>query len=145
MPKSIYYDENGNEQILSSSPSALSGLLDADITTPQANQVLAYDGDNWVNSDLYSTTTVGNIVFRKYGNVVTVFIATGSYTTNASGRIVIDGNTILIPSGYRPQNEFNTYETNDATRITFTASGEIILPNKISTSLYVRVGATWVI
>ena len=43
MPKSIYYDENGNEQILSSSPSALSGLLDTDITTPTANQVLAYD------------------------------------------------------------------------------------------------------
>lgn len=31
MPKSIYYDENGNEQILSSSPSALTGLQDTDI------------------------------------------------------------------------------------------------------------------
>lgn len=56
MPKSIYYDENGNEQILSSSPSALSGLLDTDITTPTANQVLAYDGDNWVNSDATAVT-----------------------------------------------------------------------------------------
>ena len=51
MSKGIYIDENGNEQILSSSPSALSGLLDTDITTPQPNQVLTYDGDNWVNSN----------------------------------------------------------------------------------------------
>ena len=55
MGKSIYIDENGNEQILSSSPSALSGLLDTDITTPTANQVLAYDGDNWVNTDVDTT------------------------------------------------------------------------------------------
>ena len=49
MPKEIYIDENGNERILSSSPSALSGLLDTDITTPSANQVLAYDGSKWGN------------------------------------------------------------------------------------------------
>ena len=57
MAKSIYIDENGNEQILSSSPSALSGLLDTDITTPQPNQVLAYDGDNWVNSNALHIAT----------------------------------------------------------------------------------------
>ena len=48
MPKSIYYDENGNEQILSSSPSALSGLQDTNITTPSAGQVLAYDNNGKV-------------------------------------------------------------------------------------------------
>ena len=48
MPKEIYIDENGTEQILSSSPSALSGLLDTNITTPTANQVLAYDNNGKV-------------------------------------------------------------------------------------------------
>lgn len=68
MPKSIYYDENGNEQILSSSPSALSGLLDTDITTPTANQVLAYDNNGKVvNSDLLDDKQE--------------WIANGSYTT----------------------------------------------------------------
>lgn len=85
MPKSIYYDENGNEQILSSSPSALSGLLDTDITTPQANQVLAYDGDNWVNSDCVklfnitkhyasgSSTDALNDLITTYGTVNMMF------------------------------------------------------------------------
>ena len=53
MPKEIYIDENGNEQILSSSPSALSGLLDTDITNPSAGQVLAYDSNGKVvNTDI---------------------------------------------------------------------------------------------
>ena len=57
MPKEIYIDENGNERILSSSPSALSGLLDTDITTPSANQVLAYDSNGKVvNKTLIKTT-----------------------------------------------------------------------------------------
>ena len=58
MPKEIYIDENGNERILSSSPSALSGLLDTDITTPSANQVLAYNGSKWGNVNLTSTPTI---------------------------------------------------------------------------------------
>lgn len=58
MPKEIYIDENGNERILSSSPSALSGLLDTDITLPtQSGQVLAYDGNGKVvNKTLIKTT-----------------------------------------------------------------------------------------
>ena len=62
MPKEIYIDENGNERILSSSPSALSGLLDTDITNPQANQVLAYDGSKWGNVD---SGNAENVVLRQ--------------------------------------------------------------------------------
>ena len=62
MPKEIYIDENGNERILSSSPSALSGLLDTDITTPSANQVLAYDGSKWGNTYPYNYSTTEKAV-----------------------------------------------------------------------------------
>ena len=76
MPKEIYIDENGNERILSSSPSALSGLLDTDITTPtQPNQVLAYDSNGKVVNTYpcnYSTTEKvvgtwidGSLVYEK--------------------------------------------------------------------------------
>lgn len=68
MPKEIYIDENGNENILSSSPSALSGLQDTSITTPSANQVLAYDGSKWVNSDIYKKgqITIGEYIAGGY-------------------------------------------------------------------------------
>ena len=45
-----YSDLSGTPTIPVNSDFALSGLSDTDITTPQANQVLAYDGDNWVNT-----------------------------------------------------------------------------------------------
>ena len=71
MPKEIYIDGNGNERILSSSPSALSGLLDTDITTPtQPNQVLAYDSN-------------GKVVNTKFA----IVSDTVSGTTNADGLI----------------------------------------------------------
>lgn len=69
MPKEIYIDENGNERILSSSPSALSGLLDTDITTPSANQVLAYDSNGKVvNTTIYKSgqITIGEYVAGGY-------------------------------------------------------------------------------
>lgn len=39
---------------------SLNDLSDTDITTPQANQVLAYDGDKWVNSnkDYYTKSEI---------------------------------------------------------------------------------------
>lgn len=50
MPKEIYIDENGNEQILSSSPSALSGLLDTAISSATQGEVLAVDSNGkWAN------------------------------------------------------------------------------------------------
>ena len=44
-----YSDLSGTPTIPVNSDFALSGLSDTDITTPQANQVLTYDGNNWVN------------------------------------------------------------------------------------------------
>ena len=61
MPKEIYIDENGNERILSSSPSALSGLLDTDITLPtQSGQVLAYDSNGKVVNKTLKTSEITN-------------------------------------------------------------------------------------
>lgn len=76
MAKSIYIDENGNEQILSSSPSALSGLLDTDITTPTANQVLAYDNNGKVVNHTPSYADLSNKPFKKLE---------GTGTTDSSG------------------------------------------------------------
>ena len=62
MPKSIYYDENGNEQVLSSSPSALSGLLDVSVSGATQGQVLTKGASSWEAStlmnipDRYATT-----------------------------------------------------------------------------------------
>lgn len=93
MPKSIYYDENGNEQILSSSPSALSGLQDTDITTPSAGQVLAYDGSKWANKGVESVTiqsdttkaTVVTVNCWKIGRIVYLRVASITPNTNYSG------------------------------------------------------------
>ena len=79
MPKEIYIDENGNEQILSSSPSALSGLQDTNISAnPSANQVLAYDGSKWGNKTFIKT-------------------AKASGTTTASG-------ALALPTGVNAEN-----------------------------------------
>ena len=86
MPKEMYIDENGNERILSSSPSALSGLLDTDITTPSANQVLAYDGSKWGNVDLQATDveySSGVTVKNKLDKQVSTLDKTNFTFTNA--------------------------------------------------------------
>ena len=54
MPKSIYIDENGNEQVLSSSPSALSGLLDVNVSGATQGQVLTKGASSWEASTLNS-------------------------------------------------------------------------------------------
>lgn len=91
MPKEIYIDENGNEQILSSSPSALSGLQDTNITTPSANQVLAYDSNGKVvNIDLIDefSTITENQTGVTLANSTFVTIASKSLT---KGYYVITG------------------------------------------------------
>ena len=47
-----YNDLSNQPTIPVNSDFALSGLSDTDITTPSANQVLAYDGSKWGNVDL---------------------------------------------------------------------------------------------
>ena len=58
-----YSDLSGTPTIPVNSDFALSGLSDTDITTPQANQVLTYDGDNWVNNTVpvKAWTSLGNL------------------------------------------------------------------------------------
>ena len=81
------YDDLTNKPTIPvNSDFALSGLSDTDITTPSANQVLAYDGSKWGNVNLptingtYTTsglTTLANITiadggYYKIGNLVIV-------------------------------------------------------------------------
>lgn len=49
MPKEIYIDENGNENVLSSSPSELSNLIDVDINNLTSGQLLIFDNGTWKN------------------------------------------------------------------------------------------------
>ena len=106
MPKEIYIDENGNERILSSSPSALSGLLDTDITTPSANQVLSYDGSKWGNSTLTTSdisdfenhNTTNPFEFYKIGHIVVCHIDTGNINFKSDNKTI----DATIPSAYRP-------------------------------------------
>ena len=59
MPKEIYIDENGNEQVLSSSPSGLSGLIDTAISSATQGEVLAVDSNGkWANVGLTSVLTI---------------------------------------------------------------------------------------
>lgn len=101
MAKSIYIDENGNEQILSSSPSALSGLLDTDITTPTANQVLAYDGDNWVNSSALDDKQDKAILSIKktFANTYTLQTCIGALITEFGANTMSFG-FVLTGSGW---------------------------------------------
>ena len=87
MPKEIYIDENGNERILSSSPSALSGLLDTDITTPSANQVLAYDSNGKVVNKDVNHTNFPNIPYniQDLANVVFGTLSSGQILSIESG------------------------------------------------------------
>ena len=99
MPKEIYIDENGNERILSSSPSALSGLLDTDITTPSANQVLAYDGNKWGNSNALSTKADKSQINDLYVVGTTDYQLPSSITVPANGYKEIGTMFPIIPSG----------------------------------------------
>ena len=85
MPKEIYIDENGNEIELGSAPSALSGLLDTDISSATQGEVLAVDSNGkWANttlqaSDFIKTDTTGSITTD----------GTGFYSITRTGNYVV--------------------------------------------------------
>ena len=119
MPKEIYIDENGNERILSSSPSALSGLLDTDITTPSANQVLAYDSNGKVvNQPIVSetfTSANANVSIGsrnqivKQGNWVYISLVITTSGSISSGSNLVQTNSINLGStDYIFGGEFNS-------------------------------------
>ena len=93
-----YNDLTNTPSIPVNSDFALSGLLDTDITTPSANQVLAYDGSKWGNVNLTSTptispstgVTIGKNSSGRIGNMIflalrlNVTVSEGAWTTVAT-------------------------------------------------------------
>ena len=95
-----YSDLSGTPTIPVNSDFALSGLSDTDITTPQANQVLAYDGDNWVNSN-----ALDNLLYSEIVTVSTISLTTWvspiAYADIAFDTTynIADGTSIIVQSG----------------------------------------------
>ena len=112
MPKEIYIDENGTERILSSSPSALSGLLDTDITTPSAGQVLAYDG----NGKVVNLTD-------------TITLTTSDFTWESANTRYVSNHTIDYYIGSKTIKLMSIYSTN----------GDAIFNARITGSNYINV------
>ena len=145
MPKSIYIDENGNEQILSSSPSALSGLQDTDIQSATSGQVLAYDGSKWANSSALEYKSGDQIVFAfqqllcridSNGKRLTVFIPlskiVNASSVSASGAyLVYDINAGSLLSVHDI--------SNDTQASTITNNG-VVLTITLTTALSVTLG-----
>ena len=84
-----YNDLSNQPTIPVNSDFALSGLSDTDITTPSANQVLAYDGSKWGN---VAPPTVTDYIK----------IDTATLTTNSNGfcNITLTGRRIIIISAW---------------------------------------------
>ena len=121
-----YSDLSGTPTIPVNSDFALSGLSDTDITTPTANQVLAYDGDNWVNTDVDTTLDTSS----------TNPIANGTVAYSLANRVQIANGTGFnithaeITNGYAQARLFDlvidcTNSNNNYKRIelNFTTSG----------------------
>ena len=140
-----YSDLSGTPTIPVNSDFALSGLSDTDITTPTANQVLAYDNNGKVvNVDLYSSVSVGDILFQKYGRVVNCNFMTGVFQIDNEGNVVINNQTVLVPSDLRPLENVSVLETSTSKRVMFTTDGKINFPNDTNTYIYIRLTATWI-
>ena len=136
MPKSIYYDENGNEQVLSSSPSALSGLTDVNVSGATQGQVLTKGASSWVATTLNiptltetttgflpeTGTTVVGFKASKLGGMI-IISATLQPTFSAVGNKDIG----TLPEGYRPSStvRFVAGNTSKDTQInaTITSAG----------------------
>lgn len=85
------------------------------------------------------TLTVDGITIQKVGNIVALSFGTSTYTTDSSGRIVIGGQTNIIPSGYRPSGTaVNFIETLTGNRMYINTAGVVTIPNAVSTSIGIR-------
>ena len=92
------------------------------------------------------TVTVDGITIQKVGNIVAVSFGTSTYTTDSSGRIVIGGQTNIIPSGYRPMGSaVNFLETLTGNRMYINTAGVVTIPNAVSTSIGIRAYAIYIV
>lgn len=100
---------------------------------------------NEVNGKLptISTTTVGNMTLYKFGPIVCCVIS-GSWETDANGRLVYDNSTAIVPVAYRPSDAINAWETNTDTRLYVNTAGVVTIPAKVSQpNLAVRCSMSW--
>lgn len=112
------------------------------------NEVLAGDctimGNKSLNAFITpSSTQVGNFKFYKCGRFVFCTMVTSTVTTNASGNVVINSSTTIIPSDYRPIENCEAVVSNLLTRCVFNKDGTIALPSYTSQTTTVRVSASW--
>lgn len=99
---------------------------------------------SWKPVNAYKTSASNNLQFYRKGDIVYFTITGGSFNTNSSGIIVIDGSTSLIPSGYRPPANCQMYETNLACRMAAQADGSIWCAKTSQTGLVLRVSGCWI-
>lgn len=114
----------------------------------QGNEVLAGDltimGNKSLNAHITpSSTSVGNFNFYKCGRYVFCTMVAGNATTNASGNIVVNNSTSIIPSGYKPIANCESMATLPNARCVFTTTGEILMPNTVSQTFNLRVSGSW--
>ena len=107
-----YSDLSGTPTIPVNSDFALSGLSDTDITTPTANQVLAYDGDNWVNSSALDDKQDKAILSIKktFANTYTLQTCIGALITEYGSNTMAFG-FVLTGSGWY-EGMMSFYDTN---------------------------------
>ena len=125
-------------EVNSKAVNTLSGLTDTTITTPTANQVLAYDGSKWVNGTLPTTCTItkGSTMpasfpvanLQRFGNICILFFSSQlparTYANsdvlwnitpvpkNATRSIFLLGNTPVSLAAYNSgEVRFNTSQT----------------------------------
>jgi hypothetical protein len=97
-------------------------------------------------TDIRETSVLTNIILRRVGNVVSMFISDGTYDTNSSANI-IDGssNEVKVPSGYKPIWTTTFLEAYAAKRLTVQTNGTIQLNGQASqTGVVLRASATWI-
>lgn len=91
----------------------------------------------------YKTANTNNISFYRFGNVVMSGILTGTNVTTPDSFIITGGSTSVIPSGYRPVENVNIFDTNVQSRLTANADGTI-WTGKPDQTLSYRFTACWI-
>ena len=81
---------NGSGVITSNSTSTLNGLTDVTLTSPSLNQLLVYNGSQWVNNAVISTSTLPQVIFERQ---TTVGAAAGIYGAVRVRRRITDAAT----------------------------------------------------
>ena len=100
---------------------------------------------NTINGKIgYAHATKNNLSFYRFGNVVWFNIGIGTNSTTAEGLIITGGTTTVIPSGYRPIENAETYETNLVGRCTCNADGSVWVGRYSQSNITLRIGACWI-